>query len=280
MNRLPASAVLVLCAFTAACGGGDNDRSPTNTPSPAVPTNTPAASAAVASATTATAPPAETPPAATTATPGTDAWMTVGGHVWVDARPAGGEVTVLIDGRVCAVEQTLLPPVGTPVFSIEVPSASLKPGCGTAGATVQFAFNGTSVPQTVTFSSGETKLLELIAGPPFGRYGGTFTYADAIADYVVEPLIDGHVCGEQLPWPKGGPEHTFFYELVVDPDALREGCGRDGAAVDVRVRITLPGGADYVGHIAAVPWQTSGLQVLPERAIPLATATPDSKRLR
>ena len=189
--------------------------------------------------------------------------MTIGGHVWINARPAGGVITALIDGEVCAEESTLLPPVGPPVMSLDVPPSAEKAGCGHAGATVVLEVNGTPAPQTVPWAGGQTALVEVVIGPPFGRYGGSFSYGGAIAQYDVVPLIDGHVCGEQLPWPRGGPAPVVFYEVVVDPDELRPGCGRPDAIVELRVRITPPGGTTHEAALGSTAWQTNGLVTLP-----------------
>ena len=205
---------------------------------------------------------------ATTTPAPAEGWMTIGGHLWIDARPAGAVISALIDGQVCAEESTLLPPVGPPVISLDVPPASEKAGCGRPGATVFLEVNGTPAPQVVPWAGGETPLVEVVIGPPFGRYGGSFTYEGAVTQYEVVPLIDGNVCGEQLPWPRGGPSPVVFYEIVVDPIELRAGCGHPGAIVELRVRITSPGAGTHEALLASVPWQTDGLVTLP--AVPVA----------
>ena len=82
------------------------------------------------------------------------------------------------------------------------------------------------------------------------------------------PLIDGHVCGEQLPWPRGGPSPVVFYEIVVDPVELRPGCGRPGAIVELRVRITSPDAETHEASLGSVAWQTDGLVTLPPVPVP------------
>jgi hypothetical protein len=216
--------------------------------------------------------PSATPaPAQPTSTPASpEEWMTIGGHLWIDARPAGAVISALIDGQICAEEWTLLPPVGPPVISLEVPPASERAGCGRPGATIFLGVNGKPAPYGVPWAGGETALVEVVIGPPFGRYGGSFTYEGAIAQYDVVPLIDGHVCGEQLPWPRGGPSPVVFYEIVVDPVELRPGCGRPGAIVELRVRITSPETGTHQASLGSVAWKTDGLVTLP----PVAVAAP------
>ena len=266
MAELVALGALALSVL-AACRGDDEPAGDTPTPPAATATARPSATVTVAADT----PTPVQPTPGATATPGGDGEeMRIGGHTWVNARPEGGVVAAIIDGKKCAEASTRLPPVGPPVISMAVPPASVEPGCGRAGVVVQLTLNGDLAPQAVPWAPGELALVELVIGPPFGRYGGTFNYAGPVADYTVEPLIDGRVCGEQLPWPRGGPAPALFYEVVVDPAELAPGCGRPGATVELRVRITVPDGATHVAALGSAAWQTDGLMMLPTVDVPPA----------
>lgn len=163
--------------------------------------------------------------------------MMILGRTWVDARPSSADVRAFIGGVECASSQQVGTDAGY-TFTLTIPAASERPGCGVPGATITFKVGDRDAPQTVTWQSGTTLFETLIAGPPFTLYAGTFTYRGPLAQIEVEPLINGVVCGIQLNPPLGeGP--TWDFVVVVDPDVLRPGCGRPGVTVTFRlVRVT------------------------------------------
>jgi hypothetical protein len=161
--------------------------------------------------------------------------MTVWGPVWVDARPAGTTVRAFVGETECASIDSILPvDVYITTYHLVVPSSEERDGCGKPGAIITFTVGDAPVDGAAAWQSGGTARLDLVAGPPFARYSGEFTWPDATGTLAVEPLIGEQVCGEQLnPLLGGGP--SYGYDVVVDPATLQPGCGVPGATVRFRL---------------------------------------------
>jgi len=69
----------------------------------------------------------------------------------------------------------------------------------------------------------------------------------------VVPYVGGIVCGEQLDLYLG-PD-GWSYQVAVDPEELKPGCGRPGATVTFR--LVTDGQGD--GDLGASPWETGSL---------------------
>ena len=181
----------------------------------------------VAQARTPTPTPTATP---TAGMPASNQPMEVSGTVWVNAAPASATVQAFIGSTECASGPTVVYPdsYGTS-FALEVPSSLEKAGCGQPGATVSFAVGGAPVGKTVVWQSGGYARVDLVVGPPFARYEGTFTYLGG-GGAQVEALIDDVVCGEQRS-PLLGLGPTWDFDIIVLPAELRPGCGSPGATV-------------------------------------------------
>jgi hypothetical protein len=161
--------------------------------------------------------------------------MTVWGPVWVDARPAATTIRAFVGETECAAEDSITP-VDTYIttYRLVVPPAEERAGCGEPGAIINFTVGGAPVGTTAAWQSGGTARLDLVAGPPFARYSGEFTWSDATGALAVEPLIGERVCGEQLN-PLQGEGPSYGYDVVVDPETLQTGCGVPGAIVRLRL---------------------------------------------
>jgi len=210
-------------------------------PTTAEQTQTAAAGAATIAAPSPTAGTPPTPSAvAGTPTPGSKG-MTVGGFVWVNARPANSGIIVkaLVDGIECASGRAVTwVDAYEPLVELTIPSAEQQAGCGTAGAKIRFVVDGSTANQEAVWEQGVHQSLQLVVGPEFARYQGTYAYPSVTGEPVrVEPIINGKVCGVDL--AAGiGPAERRGYDVIVDPEAVSPGCGRPGANVVLRLAIT------------------------------------------
>lgn len=164
--------------------------------------------------------------------------MTIYGTTWVNARPTGRTARAFIGGTECASSDTIFA-VDTyvPSYELTVPSAEEKAECGVAGATITFTIDGQAAGETIEWEAGALAYLQLVAGPPFATYSGMFSSPvplEELGNAMVEPLISGQVCGEQINALQGeGP--TWGVSVIVDPAELAPGCGRQGAHVQFRL---------------------------------------------
>ncbi|MDE3097264.1 MAG: hypothetical protein KGK07_14845 [Chloroflexota bacterium] len=118
--------------------------------------------------------------------------MIVGGTLWVDARPATGEVLAFINGKQCGRGQSVLVPsdllIPIPRFVIRVESASTEPGCGIPGAVVTLTVNGRAMNDPVPWRPGFQQQIVSIAGPAFAVYYGTLKVNAASPGFAVLPI--------------------------------------------------------------------------------------------
>ncbi len=195
----------------------------------------------------------------TAGAPASNKPMDVTGTVWVNAASALTTVQAFVGSTECAETNTFMAPdtYGTE-FGISVPSVSDKAGCGQPGAVVSFAVGGVPVDKTVVWQSGGLDHADLVVGPPFARYIGSFTYAGQITSNLkIQPLIDGVICGSQLDQLLG-PGPTYDFDVVVLPAELQPGCGRPGATVSFQ--LASPNGTGksltpLANATATAPWE-------------------------
>jgi hypothetical protein len=271
-------AALVLVAGSVACGDPLTMAQETQT---AVATPVAIASAAPATEAIATATPAVEPatpePVPTVEdeptnvpdrmghlpTPSSDSEaMYQGGYTYVDGRPASGKLVAFIGGQECGKGQSgFIVTRDEAMLNIRVASAAERAGCGVPGATVSFTMNGQAINETVDWAPGFQDPVDLSAGPAPAIYRGTFSLAagfksdlpGAKPSLMVVPYIDNLACGEAAETGMNLVDHArFVYRVLVRPDEVQTGCGRDGASVVLRLQVE--GGPTV--EFATVPWQT------------------------
>lgn len=181
--------------------------------------------------------------------------MALGGTVYVDGQPAHGRVAAFIAGRRCGEGQSItFPDSEAPEFAVIIKSDADQSGCGIPGAEITFTVNDLAVNETLVWQPGY--LLDpvaLSAGPAIAIYAGSMSLRPGdVPSPKLVPYIDGVVCGEgAVPYLSLQDHARWIYHVVVDPDGLRAGCGRDGAFVSLRLQIEGQPDID----IATVPWQ-------------------------
>jgi hypothetical protein len=193
----------------------------------------------------------------------TDA-MFIGGDVWVNATGAYNRLVALIDGVECAstTGSGVVDGYGAS-FYVSIPAASVRPGCGVPGSTIQFLVDGELAPQTAVWQPGSHPPIVLRIGPEFAQYVGRFTYSGFTGGWVVQPLIDGVVCGGQINPAQGVGEYGFH--IVVLAEETRAGCGRAGAVVTFRLMDTSGEVAVEIPYaFPTAVWETSGIVKLPD----------------
>ena len=199
--------------------------------------------------------------------------MWLGGSVWVNARLASGDVVAYIAGKECGRAKTMtLPDSYGPEFLITIASDRDQPGCGTPGAEISMTINDLALNDRVIWQPGMRQPLDLVVGPAFARYYGEFRFNRSLMPLRVVPYIDGEVCGAQMnPFQGDG---QVGYDVVVQPEELRSGCGREG--VDVTFIVQFKDQPDFV--LDVVPWQTGPMVKRPlvdlTGRIPVAAQVP------
>jgi hypothetical protein len=191
----------------------------------------------------------------------------------------GRTVVALIDGKVCGVG---LHRVWGSIL-LAIPSEEQEAGCGQPGVEVSFAVDGFAVPETLTWSPGGHEGFTFtlnpspdgpFAGPPFAYY--TVDLAPRPPDFLgqfsqhIEAWIDGVSCGAVS---GEGPAEAV---LLVAPDELVDGCGREGATVTV----TLDG-RPFGQPVAWAPGFHEGPDASSEggQSPPPATPTPGGSQI-
>lgn len=168
--------------------------------------------------------------------------MGLTGSVWVDARPATGEVLGFINGQQCGKGQSIVlasdPPNPVPSFTLGIASGDAQRGCGVLGAAVTITINGRAVNDTVPWQPGFQQPVFLVAGPEFAIYYGTLKMDPGLPPPMrLLPYIDGTVCGQTVAGGFMPEDDVWWYQVVVDPEKLRPGCGRSGVNVEFRLEV-------------------------------------------
>jgi hypothetical protein len=183
--------------------------------------------------------------------------MLIGGLLWVDAGTPRGEVIAYIDGVECGRTDVVVPVDGGPIFLISIKSDHEKTRCGTPGAGITITLNGRPMNDTLEWRPGYQPSVTLFAGPVPARYYGEvrfdapFTSSDIWPRQVV-PYIDGVVCGGQQDPMQGNGQ--VGYVVVVTPEELKPGCGRDGAIITLRLEVMVAGTPVEI-DLQDVTWQ-------------------------
>ncbi|TAK68792.1 MAG: hypothetical protein EPO22_02150 [Dehalococcoidia bacterium] len=180
--------------------------------------------------------------------------MVIGGTLWVDGRPATGEVLAYIGGKVCARGMSGFmpsePPSPVSDFVLIIESDAVKPGCGAPGAPVTLTVDGRAMNETIPWQPGFQQPVSLTAGPAFATYYGRLKIAPLPARFAVRAYVGDVPCSSDLSAPPWGVAPEIHYYVTVDPAELRPGCGRDG--VEVEFHLEVEGQPDIVFDRA--PW--------------------------
>lgn len=256
-------ACLAAAFFVAApvCGSGDDRRTRGEDP----PTFSAETAGGRPSATAFATPPSPPELSALYPTPEIDDPMSLGGSVFVDAtQPSEYEVIAYIDGLECGRAQSFRPLHSDgPMFGMTIASDAQIDGCGKPGDEVTLTVNGREVNRPYEWQPGwrPSTSVTLIVGPPPARYYGEIRF-DVLFDQSdiwpqrVVPYIDGKVCGAQSNPMQGNGQ--VGYLVVVMPDELQPGCGRDGATINLRLELMLAGRPVEV-ELQDVQWQPGSI---------------------
>ena len=164
-----------------------------------------------------------------------------GGNVWRNAAPVtpGSTITARVGNTVCGQGFVWDSYRGT-AYEVMVRSAQARNGCGTDGAEVHFSLGGEEIPTVGYWHTGRQEL-ELVIGPSFAQFEGAvrqpLPLVGPCRDELVQAYIGDVLCGEAVAVAAYGGWDDPRFTLVVLPEALRPGCGREG---DV-VRFTVDG---------------------------------------
>jgi len=180
--------------------------------------------------------------------------MGFGGTVWVNGRPAYGELLAYIGGQVCGRGQSsrLSPRQQLPKYVLAISSAADQPGCGVPGSLITITISGEPLNDEILWEPGFQRDKRLVAGPSFATYFGTISVGSReVSSAKVVPYVEDIECGEQLSGAVRDGEVAYF--VVVDSDELHSGCGQPGSVVRFRAEIDALGGVD----LGTETWSTS-----------------------
>jgi hypothetical protein len=159
-----------------------------------------------------------------------------GGSVWRDGAPLplGTHVEALVGEKVCG--ETATCGLRESRYFLWAASAEEEEGCGEEGAEVLFRVDGGTANQSAQWHDGDSATLDLFVGPDLAVFGGSVsvygpdtTYTMAQDGTPVQAYVADQLCGETTTYTvHPGPN---MYQVAVLPDALRAGCGREGASV-------------------------------------------------
>jgi len=151
----------------------------------------------------------------------------VTGRVIVDGLPAtdGTRIDALVGGNSCG-DVDFRPYTAVSSYMLHVLGEADRPGCASEGESVVITVGNVPVGE-VTFASGQSSRLDLIAGPVPMWFEGVGRLGPQPVVYV-----GSLVCGEARLFQSFG-FHT--YTVYVFPDALRPGCGAPGRIVTLRI---------------------------------------------
>ena len=172
------------------------------------------------------------------------------GQVWVDGRISNAPVSAKIDDVDCGQPRPLAivcdPDSCGPMWSLNVVSAQVKPGCGHEGATIQF-YVGDRPAQAAVWRGGSWQGKALIVGAPFAMIFGNFGWAGDLPhvhyidspepDDVLVPYVGNAACGYTLVLRKAPWLYAAAYEywVVVFSHEQQAGCGYEGAPVTLKL---------------------------------------------
>jgi hypothetical protein len=186
--------------------------------------------------------------------------LALNGTAWIDAAPAppGTVVQALVGDIVCgegAVATGSAAASPALSFNMNVSPAASKAGCGAAGATLSFTIGGKLANEKLAWddaaaTTGQAQLLDLSAGPAFAAYSGALSLngkpapdGTVIQAMVVHQPIDDPAswvkCAELQVGKAAGlstASASGYAYLPVLPDAIKQGCGKAGTEVWLKVQ--------------------------------------------
>jgi hypothetical protein len=159
-----------------------------------------------------------------------------GGSVWKDGAPLppGTGVEAMVGEKECG--ETTTCGLRESRYSMWVASAEEAEGCGEEGSDVRFRVDGVMANQTAQWHDQESTTADLFVGPEPAVFEGSVsvyqpdtTYTMAPEGTPVQAYVADQLCGESTIFTvHPGPN---MYQVAVLPDALRGGCGTEGASV-------------------------------------------------
>ncbi len=199
------------------------------------------------------------------------------GSVWKDGAPVpeGTRVQALVGEKVCGETTTCgLREAG---YFIWTPSADEEEGCGQDGSEVSFRVDGAAANQTAQWHDQDSATVDLFVGPDLAVFEGpVFVYRPDTQNILAPPgtlvraYVSNRLCGETTVFSTHPAPNS--YEVAVLPEALRAGCGTEGAPISFTI------GGDAANERAV--WQSGvhdlGLTVgePPPTPTPTPRATP------
>jgi hypothetical protein len=159
-----------------------------------------------------------------------------GGSVWKDGGPlpAGTRVEAVVGEKVCGETSTC--GLRESRYFMWIVSAEEEEGCGQESAEVRFRVDGAMANQMAQWHEQGSATVDLFFGPDLAVFGGAVFAHRPDAPNITVPegatvsaYVGNRLCGESTIFvAHPGPS---MYQIVVLPDALRAGCGREGASV-------------------------------------------------
>lgn len=186
--------------------------------------------------------------------------MLLGGHAYVDARPAEGKILGFIGGQQCGDGQSTSLPGDDVLFVVRIASDFEQPGCGKRGVAVTFTINGRAADQTIPWQPGfQEDDAALSAGFKVAIYVGSVQIgAGEPPPMRVVPFVDGVECGAGVSPAFSAQNHArWVFRITVDPAEVRAGCGADGA--NVTIRLQVEGRPDI--ELTTIPWEGASVQL-------------------
>jgi hypothetical protein len=163
-----------------------------------------------------------------------------GGSAWKDGAPLppGTRVEAVVGDKVCG--QTITCGLRESRYFTWVISAGEEEGCGEDGSEVRFRIDGAMANQTAQWHDQDSATVDLFAGPELAVFGGLVSVYRPDAPNIMAPegapvsaYVGDRLCGESTVFSyHPGPN---MYQIVVLPDELRAGCGKEGAPITFSV---------------------------------------------
>ena len=159
-----------------------------------------------------------------------------GGSIWKDGAPVpeGTRIEALVGEKVCG--ETTTCGLRESRYFLWVISAREEGGCGEEDAEVRFRVDGTVVNQAAQWHDQDSATVDLFVGPELAVFEGpVFVYRPDTPNIMasegtgVKAYVGDRLCGESAIFAAHPSPNS--YQVVVLPDALRAGCGTEGASV-------------------------------------------------
>lgn len=156
-----------------------------------------------------------------------------GGSIWWNASPVppGLLVTAKIGDAACGEGYVWEHVDDRTVYEVIVRSEEARSGCGSEGREIRFSLDGRDIPVVGHWHAGQ-QWLDLVIGPPFAEFDAKLEVPRGSSSVggLLQAYIGDVLCGEAR--GRGSMiAYTTFFTLVVLPDSLRPGCGRDGDTI-------------------------------------------------